>query len=90
MDALTTILKRIEQKKEDYAVYGFEKLEMAALNTFFDLAQEYDSLENLYMVSVSVPRVFFWASKQSVSDRPQNRSHHARGKQSPRPEQFRE
>ncbi len=58
MNAFTTILKRIEQKKEDYAVYGFEKLEMAALNTFFDLAQEYDSLENLYMVSVTVPRVF--------------------------------
>jgi signal transduction histidine kinase len=59
MDAFTTILKRIKQKKEDYAVYGFEKLEMAALNTFFDLAQEYDGLENLYMVSVAVPRVFF-------------------------------
>ena len=59
MDAFDAILKRVEQKKEDYAAYGFEKLEMAALNTFFDLAQEYDRLENLYMVSVTVPRVFF-------------------------------
>ncbi len=59
MDAFNAILKRIEQKKEDYSAYGFEKLEMAALSTFFDLAQEYDSLENLYMVSVTVPRVFF-------------------------------
>ena len=58
MDAFNAILKRVEQKKEDYAAYDFEKLEMAALNTFFDLAQEYDSLENLYMVSVTVPRVF--------------------------------
>ncbi len=59
MDAFAAIIERVEQKKEDYAIYGFEKLEMSALNTFFDLAQEYDSLENLYMVSVTVPRVFF-------------------------------
>jgi hypothetical protein len=58
MDAFDAILKRVGQKKEDYATYGFEKHEMASLNTFFDLAQEYDSLENLYMVSVTVPRVF--------------------------------
>ena len=58
MDRFTAILKRIEQKKEDYAAYDFEKLEMAALNTFFDLAQEYDGLESLYSVSVTVPRVF--------------------------------
>lgn len=59
MDAFAAIIERVEQKKEDYAIYGFEKLEMSALNTFFDLAQEYDSLENLYIVSVTVPRVFF-------------------------------
>lgn len=58
MDAFSAILTRVEQKKEDYALYGFEKLEMTALNTFFDLAQEYDGMENLYMVSVTVPRVF--------------------------------
>lgn len=59
MDAFNAILKRVEQKKEDYAAYDFEKLEMSALNTFFDLAQEYDNLENLYIASVTVPRVFF-------------------------------
>ena len=59
MDAFSAIIERVEQKREDYASYDFEKAEMAALNTFFDLAQEYDSLENLYMVSVTVPRVFF-------------------------------
>lgn len=59
MGAFAAIIERVEQKKEDYAIYGFEKLEMSALNTFFDLAQEYDSLENLYIVSVTVPRVFF-------------------------------
>jgi len=59
MDVFNVILKRVEGKKEDYAANGFEKLEMAALNTFFDLAQEYDGLDNLYIVSVTVPRVFF-------------------------------
>ena len=59
MDAFDAILKRVGQKREAYATYGFEKHEMASLNTFFDLAQEYDSLENLYIVSVTVPRVFF-------------------------------
>jgi signal transduction histidine kinase len=58
MDAFVNILKRVEQKKIDYAKYGFKELEMAALNTFFDLAQEYDGLENLYLVSVTVPKVF--------------------------------
>ena len=47
MDAFAAIIERVEQKKEDYAIYGFEKLEMSALNTFFDLAHEYDNLENL-------------------------------------------
>jgi signal transduction histidine kinase len=59
MDLFSTILERVEEKRKDYAAYSFEEFEMAALNTFFDLAQEYDGLENLYMVSVSVPRVFF-------------------------------
>ncbi|MDY6838145.1 MAG: HAMP domain-containing sensor histidine kinase [Thermodesulfobacteriota bacterium] len=59
MDTFSAILKRVEQKRKDYTSYSFRKLEMSALNTFFDLAQEYDSLENLYAVSVAVPRVFF-------------------------------
>jgi len=59
MDTFSAILKRVEQKRKDYTSYSLRKLEMSALNTFFDLAQEYDSLENLYAVSVAVPRVFF-------------------------------
>jgi hypothetical protein len=59
MDVFKAILERVEEKREDYDTYGFEKVEMASLNTFFDLAQEYDGLENLYLVSVTVPRVFF-------------------------------
>ncbi len=58
MDAFSTIIERVERKREDYAAYDFERSEMAALNTFFDLAQEYDGLQNLYIISVAVPRVF--------------------------------
>ncbi|NVM24040.1 MAG: HAMP domain-containing histidine kinase, partial [Desulfobacterales bacterium] len=80
------VLKRVEQKREDYAASGFEKLEMAALNTFFDLAQEYDSLENLYAVSVAVPRVFFGLESNLYLIDPKSEtirwavnSHHNRG-----------
>lgn len=59
MDAYAAIKNRAEQKRVDYAKYGFDELEMAALNAFFDLAQEYDGLDNLYHVSVTVPAVFF-------------------------------
>ena len=59
MKTFAVILERIEQIRKDYASSGFEKLEMAALGTFFDLAQEYDSLDSLNVVSVAVPRVFF-------------------------------
>ncbi len=59
MDTFATIVERVKQKKGAYATYGFDKLEMAALNTFFDLAQEYDGLENLYLISIIVPHIFF-------------------------------
>ncbi|MBW2108884.1 MAG: hypothetical protein JRI36_09500 [Deltaproteobacteria bacterium] len=58
MDNFDAILNRVKEKQQDYASYDFTKLEMAALNTFFDLAQEYDDLKNLYLVCVTVPHVF--------------------------------
>lgn len=58
MDMFSAILNRVEEKKADYATYDFDRLEMAALNTFFDLAQEYDTLDYVYVVSVTVPRVY--------------------------------
>jgi signal transduction histidine kinase len=59
MKTFAAILERIERIRQDYASSGFENLEMAALGTFFDVAQEYDSLESLKLASVAVPRVFF-------------------------------
>jgi signal transduction histidine kinase len=53
------IYKRIECKQSDYAQYSFSQKEHIALATFFDLAQELDSLEDLYSLCVAIPKVFF-------------------------------
>jgi len=55
---LEEVIRKVEQKKEDYRRYSFERLKEEALATFFDLAQEFTSLEHLYLVAVAVPKVF--------------------------------
>ncbi len=56
---LNEIFQKVEQKKEAYRKYNFERLKEEAFATFFDLAQEFTFLEHLYMVSVAVPKIFF-------------------------------
>ena len=53
------IAERIEQKKGDYQSYNFTKLENDALKTFFDLAQEFGSIDDFYTLCVAVPKSFF-------------------------------
>ncbi|MBE9581154.1 MAG: sensor histidine kinase [Proteobacteria bacterium] len=53
------IQKRVDEKKTDYTKYGFTRVESNALKTFFDLAQEFESIEDVYQVSVAIPRSFF-------------------------------
>ena len=53
------ILERIEEKKIDYASYGFTQTEDMALKTFFDLAQELDSMKELYHLCIAIPKSFF-------------------------------
>jgi len=53
------ILQRIEEKKKDYREYNFTKYENDALKTFFDLAQEFDEIEDFYNLCVAVPKGFF-------------------------------
>jgi signal transduction histidine kinase len=55
---LEEINKRIAQKKADYARYNFTKVQNDILKTFFDLAQEYNSLEDFYQISVAVLQEF--------------------------------
>lgn len=53
------IIRRIEEKKTTYQKYNFSQTQGSALMTFFDLAQELESIEDFYRLCVSVPKVFF-------------------------------
>jgi len=59
MKNLAYIFSRVEDKKRDYAKYDFSNQQDSALKTFFDLAQEFESLEDLYLVCVAVPKTHF-------------------------------
>jgi len=56
---LQDILARIEIKKGDYERYNFSQTENNALKTFFDLAQEFGSIADFYLLCVAVPKSFF-------------------------------
>lgn len=56
---LNYIVERIESKKLDLSNYNFTQAETNALTTFFDLAQEFDSIEDFYRLCVFIPKVFF-------------------------------
>ena len=53
------VQKRIHEKIDDYAEYGFTALQSTALNVFFDLAQEFESFRDLMTICMLVPKVFF-------------------------------
>lgn len=55
---LEFILVRIRQKKQDYIRYNFSREQNDLLRTFFDLAQEYDSLEDFYCICVGILHEF--------------------------------
>ncbi len=59
MHELTSILERIDGKKIDYRRYDFTQIENVALMTFFDLAQEFDVVEDFYNLCVAIPKSFF-------------------------------
>jgi signal transduction histidine kinase len=59
MENLAYIFSRVEDKKRDYTQYDFSNQQDSALKTFFDLAQEFESLEDLYLVCVAVVKAHF-------------------------------
>lgn len=59
MKNMEYIYNRIEGKKYDYQDYNFTQTENSALKSFFDLAQEFDKIEDFYHLCVAVPRSFF-------------------------------
>jgi signal transduction histidine kinase len=56
---LEKITSRIKEKRQSFQEYRFDALENDALKTFFDLAQEYETLDNFYRLSVAVIKEFF-------------------------------
>ena len=52
---LEAVCQRIREKAESYEQYNFSQGRNDFLKAFFDLAQEYDSLEDFYRICVSVP-----------------------------------
>ncbi|MCF6289548.1 MAG: ATP-binding protein [Desulfobacterales bacterium] len=52
---LRHILKRVRQKTESYRRYNFSRDQDNLLKCFFDLAQEFVSLPDLYRICVAVP-----------------------------------
>ncbi len=55
---LAVVLSRIRKKKEDYERYNFSATQDRTLRAFFDLAQEFETLDNFYRIAVFVPKVF--------------------------------
>ena len=53
------VRERVKEKLESYTRYNFERLQEEAFASFFDLAQEFTTLDNLYLVCTLVPKEFF-------------------------------
>ncbi len=49
------IRRRVCEKAKKYKLYEFDKQYNDFLKTFFDLAQEFDTLDDFYRISVAVP-----------------------------------
>lgn len=56
---LDAVARRIHRKMDDYDAYGFTSHQSISLNVFFDLAQEFSDLEDLYAICLLIPRMFF-------------------------------
>ncbi len=58
-DQLLSFFERVRGKKATYGRYNLDRIQEEAFATFFDLAQEYTSIDNLFQICVAVPREFF-------------------------------
>lgn len=52
---LEYIRERVRTKRKDYIEYDFSRIKNDMLKTFFDLVQEYDSLQDYYRICVAIP-----------------------------------
>ncbi|HDH87372.1 MAG TPA: HAMP domain-containing histidine kinase [Desulfobacteraceae bacterium] len=56
---LDQALKLLKKKEQDYTAYKFTSRESMAIFAFFDLAQEFATLNDLYRIAVAVIKFFF-------------------------------
>ncbi|OPX18944.1 MAG: hypothetical protein BZ151_11875 [Desulfobacca sp. 4484_104] len=56
---LDIVRQRVREKQKTFQEYNFGRLQDDAIKTFFDLSQEYETLENLYRVCITVIKEFF-------------------------------
>ena len=56
---LEVVNSRIQAKLGNYKAYNFTQLQSVALNIFFDLAQEFTCVEDVYAVCVMIPKALF-------------------------------
>lgn len=56
---LDQALELLKKKEQDYTAYRFKTRETMAIFAFFDLAQEFATLNNLYRIAVAVIKFFF-------------------------------
>ena len=56
---LDQALRLLKKKEHDYTAYKFSSKESMAIFAFFDLAQEFATLNNLYRIAVAVIKFFF-------------------------------
>jgi len=56
---LEIVAERVKEKRQIFLEYNFGTLKDDFLKTFFDLAQEYETLENFYRICVSIVKEFF-------------------------------
>jgi len=73
MATLKYIYERIESKKLDYASYKFSEDENNAFKAFFDLAQEFDQMEDFYGMCVAIPKAFFGLEAKLYAMDPRHR-----------------
>lgn len=59
MDKLSKIEQRIREKVRDYREYQFTLPQHRAIWAFFDLSQEYNHIEDIYRISVLIPKIYF-------------------------------
>ncbi len=59
MERMHFLEKRVHKKMDDYHEYSFTNIQDAGLRTFFDLSQEFESIEDLYRICVIIIKAFF-------------------------------